>query len=654
MNLKTLLYTLAFVFSFTQLYAQNENDVKAYIDRFKDLAIAEQIRLGVPAAITLAQGIHESSAGKSELAIKGNNHFGIKCKSTWTGETILHDDDKKQECFRKYTSSEQSYLDHSEFLKNSNRYHFLFDLEKTDYHGWTSGLKRAGYATNPVYVQKLDDLITKYSLQQYTYEALSKTKVQVGESVPDKDPPRNLTYIEDPASYYKGIKGFWAKKGETLLPYATEKNIRYARLLALNDLPDEPLPINMFIFTEKKRRIGTEEFHIVKENETMVLISQKEAILLSSLYQFNNLVSGQEPLPGEKLTLQYHSYETPKIKQQFLKELEPTAQTQPIAVSKQEPKPIVKEESKPIVKQEPKIVVKTASPRKENWSVQLPKKEEIPQENVEVEIKKIEPEVVTEITQVPKPIIETAKEIKVEAVPVKQEIIVQEPIKEVEKPTPVATEIKSESTPTAITKVEIEPQVDPAKGAEKNKNILDVDKANRMEQLLSSNRIDGTSSAISKPIYKKDPIIEKPEIINEPVAQTIAQPLVEKEIIPEPVVIIPPPRVPERKYDETHVADSTKSLKKKWDNIVYAYHPEIKIDTTKKQIQNTKASNSTEQKAVVTPTGIKRDIKTQSTKATQKPTAKPTKNTSKKGADLKKKTTNSKTPTKKKTTTKKK
>ncbi|MEN9339052.1 MAG: hypothetical protein RIQ62_364, partial [Bacteroidota bacterium] len=324
--------------------AQSEEDIRTYINQFKDLAIAEQIRMGVPASITLAQGIHESTAGTSELATKGNNHFGIKCKSYWTGETILHDDDKKQECFRKYTSPEQSYIDHSEFLQSSNRYHFLFDLEKTDFAGWASGLKRAGYATNPAYVQKLTELIEKYNLQQYTYEALSKTKIGLAEIVAEKEAPRNLTYVEDPSTSYKGLKGFWASKGETLLAYATNHNIRYARLLDLNELPDEPLKTNMFIFTEKKRKIGTEEFHVVKENETMLLIAQKEAMLLSSLYQFNNLLAGQEPSIGEKLCLQYRSYETPKLRQQFLKELEPSAKanTQPVIVVREETAPAKK------------------------------------------------------------------------------------------------------------------------------------------------------------------------------------------------------------------------------------------------------------------------------------------------------------------------
>lgn len=295
-------------------FAQSEQDATDYIEKYKKLAIEEQVRIGVPASITLAQGIHESAAGKSELATKGNNHFGIKCKSTWTGDTILHDDDKKQECFRKYISPEQSYIDHSDFLKGSNRYSFLFDLEVTDYIGWASGLKRAGYATNPAYVRRLTDLVEKYNLQQYTYDALKvKFSTPVGEIVPEKD-NANFKTADDPSTMYKGLKGFWITKGENLVDKAVMNNIRYQRLLELNDLPDAPLDQEMFIFLEKKRKTGTVEFHTVKDGETMVMIAQKEAMQLDNLFAFNNMKPGQEAEVGEQLTLQYKAYGNPKLK----------------------------------------------------------------------------------------------------------------------------------------------------------------------------------------------------------------------------------------------------------------------------------------------------------------------------------------------------
>ena len=156
-------------------HSQKKESVINYINNYKNLAIEEMKRTGVPAAITLAQGIHESGAGCSELASMSNNHFGIKCKSNWTGETVSHDDDNKGECFRKYPTVVDSYRDHSDFLKNGQRYSFLFSLDPSDYSEWANGLKKAGYATNPKYSLALIKLIEDYNLQEFTAIALSKT-----------------------------------------------------------------------------------------------------------------------------------------------------------------------------------------------------------------------------------------------------------------------------------------------------------------------------------------------------------------------------------------------------------------------------------------------------------------------------------------------
>ena len=131
---------------------------QSYIDQYKNLAIEEMLRYNIPASITLAQGLFESGAGRSELSIKGNNHFGIKCHN-WTGPTVYHNDDAANECFRSYDNALQSYEDHSRFLKQNGRYSSLFQLDRTDYKGWARGLKAAGYATNPRYADKLIELI---------------------------------------------------------------------------------------------------------------------------------------------------------------------------------------------------------------------------------------------------------------------------------------------------------------------------------------------------------------------------------------------------------------------------------------------------------------------------------------------------------------
>ena len=143
-----------------------------YIEQYKDIAISEMVRTGVPAAVTLAQGLLETESGNSELVKKSNNHFGIKCKNTWTGTSVTHDDDAIGECFRSYQTAAESFKDHSDFLHTNPRYGFLFRLEATDYRSWAYGLKRAGYATNPRYPETLINNIEQFNLQQYTLLAL--------------------------------------------------------------------------------------------------------------------------------------------------------------------------------------------------------------------------------------------------------------------------------------------------------------------------------------------------------------------------------------------------------------------------------------------------------------------------------------------------
>lgn len=171
--MKKILASIVFLFAMVHAFSQQDATVQAYINTYASLAINEQIRTGIPAAVKLAQAIHESGAGKGDLALRSNNHFGIKCKSNWTGATAYHDDDAKGECFRAYDSVYFSFRDHSDFLKGSSRYAGLFKLEPTDYQGWATGLKAAGYATNPRYPQIIIRLIETYELNRYTLEALA-------------------------------------------------------------------------------------------------------------------------------------------------------------------------------------------------------------------------------------------------------------------------------------------------------------------------------------------------------------------------------------------------------------------------------------------------------------------------------------------------
>ncbi len=202
-----------------------------YVQRFAAIAVREMHRYGIPASITLAQGILESGSGKSPLAIRSNNHFGIKCHKGWTGKSVSHDDDKIAECFRKYEHPEISYKDHSEFLTTRKRYSKLFKLRKNDYVGWAYGLKQAGYATDIKYPQKLIGLIRKYNLDKYDRD----TKNPVPSTVVDNtSTPSQVFYT--------------VKKGDTLYSIARKFNITVESLKQTNRLSNNTINIGQELF----------------------------------------------------------------------------------------------------------------------------------------------------------------------------------------------------------------------------------------------------------------------------------------------------------------------------------------------------------------------------------------------------------------------
>ena len=313
-------------------FAQNAA-VISYIDKYKDLASAEMKRTGVPAAITLAQGIHESGAGNSQLALASNNHFGIKCKSNWTGETVKHDDDARKECFRKYGSSEDSYKDHSDFLKSGQRYAFLFQLEPTDYSGWAYGLKKAGYATNPNYPKILIKTVEDYGLQGYTLIALEgKQDIRNEETVnesstvpPVEIPKKELERLQQKAVielpvYPEGAfkinetKVVFVKKGTSFFAIAQQYGIDLSKLFDFNEMEMmEASEKDQLIFLQRKRKTGNDEFHVVIPGETLYDIAQKQAIRLESLRELNWLKREEIPAPGERLSLKTKSTIMPKL-----------------------------------------------------------------------------------------------------------------------------------------------------------------------------------------------------------------------------------------------------------------------------------------------------------------------------------------------------
>lgn len=285
-----------------------------YINQYKDLAINEMKRMGVPAAITLAQGLLETQNGNSDLVKSSNNHFGIKCKSSWTAETVSHDDDESGECFRKYPTAEDSYRDHSNFLRGNSRYDFLFKLNPADYKAWAYGLRKAGYATNPRYPDILIKNIEKYNLEQYTLAAINEVphfdaskyaddpvnNAIVSEQVQEEDAdftvPRNLRI--------NGLKVLYVPKGTSLLAIATENHINLEKLLAINELKkDGLLDKAQYIFLEKKQKEGNIDFCFAEAGETMYDIAQRNGVMLQNLYNYNQITSDGYLPKGTKVFL---------------------------------------------------------------------------------------------------------------------------------------------------------------------------------------------------------------------------------------------------------------------------------------------------------------------------------------------------------------
>lgn len=336
--MKRLVYLFITLLSVTALHAQNIT-IEEYINTFKEIAIKEMIRTGVPASITLAQGIVETESGNSKLVKKSNNHFGIKCKETWTGPTVSHDDDARGECFRKYENAEQSYVDHSDFLRTRKHYDFLFGLDPADYKAWAYGLKKAGYATNPAYPQMLIRYIEKYNLNEYSLIALGKKKAE--EPIFAKTEQPVSTQVQQPitqaqiqqtsdvvketikkpvVNYPSGefkineTKVVYAKQGTAFLAIAQKYNVQLKWLFDFNDLKEaEVLEQDQLIFLQRKRLVGANPFHVVATGETLYDIAQAQGIRLEALLKLNQIPVNKQPLAGEQLYLQSPAPAAPKL-----------------------------------------------------------------------------------------------------------------------------------------------------------------------------------------------------------------------------------------------------------------------------------------------------------------------------------------------------
>ncbi|MCB0754873.1 MAG: glucosaminidase domain-containing protein [Flavobacteriales bacterium] len=279
-----------------------------YIEKYAPFAVKEMLLSGVPASITLAQGILESGDGNSLLAREANNHFGIKCHGMWEGKKYYMDDDAKNECFRVYASVFDSYKDHSEFLSTRDRYASLFELRRTDYKGWAHGLKKAGYATNPKYPALLIKIIEENDLAKYDrMKTPPKGSIETPEpTVPTKPNPTAETSSGQRQMYLRNNTRYvWVQEGDTYKKLERMLQLREQQLQKYNDLarganliPGERL------YVQPKRNNNTEQdYHVVAKGETLRWISQEYAVKLKKLYQYNELSIGEEPAIGQKVWL---------------------------------------------------------------------------------------------------------------------------------------------------------------------------------------------------------------------------------------------------------------------------------------------------------------------------------------------------------------
>ena len=299
-------------------YAAQYTTYLDYIAKWKNVAMQHQKEYGVPASITLAQGLLESSAGQSELAVEANNHFGIKCTSDWLGDVYRHDDDRKAECFRMYSDAQESFKDHAAFLKRS-RYERLFTYSVTDYESWAQGLKDCGYATDPAYPKKLIRIIQDYNLNDYAVAAAggktdaitavpSKDDVVVMTQTPpiatitsDPEPPyvRPLTAKEEKSDFFahhgkgkcNGVKYTVAREGDTYATVAFSLNITERSLREMNDALGRDMKVGDRIYLKKKKSQAPKDKPSVwvKPGQSVWELTQKECITDKAFRELNGI-----------------------------------------------------------------------------------------------------------------------------------------------------------------------------------------------------------------------------------------------------------------------------------------------------------------------------------------------------------------------------
>lgn len=301
---------LVFLFTTPFLMGQGHKITRhAYLELYKDLAVKEMKRSGIPASITIAQGMLESDNGNSTLALKANNHFGIKCHN-WKGKFIRHDDDKRNECFRKYKNPEESYIDHSDFLMYTPRYAFLFEYAPTDYVSWAKGLKKAGYATSPHYADVLIKIIEDNKL--YLLDQGVPVVPGYGRKKTEKiarSPAPEVFYVSvntRDIHERNRVEYIMVKDGDSYESLTEELELLPWELARYNDIEkgDELIPGTVLYIQPKRNRAEHgNDIHVVKDGETMHYISQLYGIKLKNLYRKNSMETGEEPQAGQNIYL---------------------------------------------------------------------------------------------------------------------------------------------------------------------------------------------------------------------------------------------------------------------------------------------------------------------------------------------------------------
>lgn len=304
------------------LSALAQTPQEEYIRKYAPLAVKEMHRSGVPASITLAQGMLESRYGLSELATKGNNHFGIKCHKDWDGKRMYLDDDRKGECFRVYKKAEESFRDHSDFLRYRDRYKFLFDLERTDYKAWAYGLKKAGYATDPKYAGKLIRYIEDYDLSRFDAlsereaarvpeaphkleEPIARKQIKNGVSVPVSE---EISFNPDGTEYsLNGVPFIYASAGQTYASIAADHHLFKGEILRFNDLTGDPelQPGTIVYLSQKKNKAqaGLEKYIVDRDGEDFHDICQRFAVKEKAILRLNRRSRPVQLREGDELKL---------------------------------------------------------------------------------------------------------------------------------------------------------------------------------------------------------------------------------------------------------------------------------------------------------------------------------------------------------------